>query len=195
LVGKGTAQLDFRIHKTVITYYSPEFFGRAFNSGMIEGQTQSMTLEDIEPHNFGIFNNWLYTQKVENEDGNRLKLIELAKFWSLAQRFIIFDLAERLLKDMEANFASSDPLTGSTLKDFQHYAYLVAEDQEDSPLRKLAIKKTLSEINMYNIDKIIGDFPEGMLVDFTKALAEGCTKLLAWSRGLGFGGFSNGFHG
>jgi hypothetical protein len=156
---------------------------------MIEGQTQAMTLEDIDPHIFGIFNNWLYTQKLEMEDGKRLKLIELAKFWSLAQRFMIFDLMERLLKDMDGSFASSDPLTGSTLKDFQHYAYLVAEDQEDSPLRKLAIKKTLCEINMYNIDSIIGDFPEGMLVDFAKALAEGCTRISGWSRRLGFSGF------
>jgi hypothetical protein len=161
---------------------------------MVEGQTQTMTLEDVEPPIFGIFNNWLYTQKIENEDGKRLKLIDLAKFWSLAQRFMISDLAATLLRDMEGTFASSDPATGSTLKDFQQYAYKIAEQQEDSPLRKLAIKKTLCEIQAINVDKIMDNLPAEMLVDFMKAMVDGCIKLPGWSRGLGFDGILGKFY-
>jgi hypothetical protein len=147
-----------------------------------------MSFEDIEAPIFGFFNNWLYTQKVVNEDGNRLQLIEYAKLWSLSQRFLMPDLQATLLRETEKTLPSSDAKSGSTLKDFQQYVYLVVGQQEDSDLKKVAIKKTLSSVNRNNIDTVMKNFPEGMLVDFTMALLEDCTKLRGWELGRGIEG-------
>ncbi|KAE9376527.1 hypothetical protein N431DRAFT_452942 [Stipitochalara longipes BDJ] len=181
LAGKGDAQEEFRVHKNVITYFSP-FFDAAFNSNFIEGQTQTMTLEDIEAPIFGLFNNWLYIRKVEREDGNALQLIEYAKLWSLSQRFLIPKLQAYLLKAIENTHPSTDASSGSTLKDFQHYAYVVAKQQEDSDLKEIAVKKTLSSLKQNNIDEIIDNLPEGMLVEVTKVVLKGYTKQTGWEK-------------
>jgi hypothetical protein len=52
----------FIVHKNLICHHSP-FFEAVFNSSMKEGQTQTMTLEDVESGAFGLLVNWLYTQK------------------------------------------------------------------------------------------------------------------------------------
>ena len=57
----------FTINKAIICHYSP-FFRAAFNSNFIEGETQSMRLEDVDANTFGLLQHWLYTQKVEDED-------------------------------------------------------------------------------------------------------------------------------
>ncbi|PMD63524.1 uncharacterized protein K444DRAFT_660989 [Hyaloscypha bicolor E] len=155
---KGAVQ-PFRTNKNVITHYSP-FFSAAYNGVFKEGKTQSMSFEDVEAPIFGFFNNWLYTQKVVNEDGNRLQLIEYAKLWSLSQRFLMPDLQAILLKETENTLPSSDAKSGSTLKDFQQYVYLVVDQQEDSDLKKVAIKKTLSSVNRNNIDAVMNNIPE-----------------------------------
>ncbi len=147
-----------------------------------------MVLTDVEAPIFGHFNNWLYTQKFETEDGKRLQLIEYAKLWSLAQRFLMPELKANLLQEVRGTDPSSDVESGSTLKDFQHYAYLVADAQKDSDLKAAVIQKTLSSIKTSNIDQTIKDFPEGMLVDFTTTLLKGCTKLSGWALGLGIKG-------
>jgi hypothetical protein len=72
----------------MICHYSP-FFKPAFNSTMVEGQTQSMDLEDIDGSTFGLFVNWLYIQKLERADDIKLTAEELGKLWILGQRFII----------------------------------------------------------------------------------------------------------
>ena len=35
---------------------------------MVEGQTQTIRLEDVESEVFGLLVNWLFTQKIELED-------------------------------------------------------------------------------------------------------------------------------
>jgi hypothetical protein len=56
---------------------------------MQEGQTQTITLEDVESGVFGLLVNWLYTQKVKDAEEPYVKATELAKLWNLAQRFIM----------------------------------------------------------------------------------------------------------
>jgi hypothetical protein len=38
---------------------------------------------------------------------------------------------------------------------------------------------------------VMNNFPDGMLIDFTKALLEGCTKLREWELGLGIEGVTH----
>jgi hypothetical protein len=149
-----------------------------------------MNLEDVEAPIFGLFNNWLYTQKFETANGKRLQLLEYAKLWSLSQRFLMPALEAVLLKEAESTAPSTNAKSGSTLKDFQHYVYLVADQQVDSDLKRVVIKKTLSSVTQTNINEVLMNFPEGMLVDFTKALLEGCTKLRGWELGQGIEGLA-----
>lgn len=37
-------------------------------SSMLEGQTQTMALDDVDARAFGLFNHWLYAQEIEDQD-------------------------------------------------------------------------------------------------------------------------------
>jgi hypothetical protein len=181
IVGKDDAQQEFRVHKNVITYYST-FFSAAFNSDFKEGLTQTMILEDIEVPIFGFFNNWLYTQKFETVDGESLQTIEYAKLWTLSQRFLMHDLTTTLLKKIENSIPKTAAKSAGILRDLQHYVYNVADQQEDSALKEITIKKSL-----YIAEKV-KEFPEGMLIGVILNLLGGCTKLSGWQLGLGMEG-------
>jgi hypothetical protein len=83
-------QQEFKLPKNVVSHYSP-FFETAFKSQFIEGQTQSMTLEDVEGEIFGCMVHWFYTQKVETQSvGTHADdLPKLVKLWILAERCIV----------------------------------------------------------------------------------------------------------
>lgn len=56
------------VQKTVICYYSP-FFAAAFNSSFVEGNTESMDLDDVEPDVFALLVSWLYWGSVVISEG------------------------------------------------------------------------------------------------------------------------------
>jgi CRISPR/Cas system CSM-associated protein Csm2 small subunit len=95
------------------------------------------------------------------------------------------ELKAKLLKEAQRTDPSSDVKSRSTLKDFQRYFYRVADAQEDSDLKKVSIKKTICSINISNtVQRTIDDTLENMLVDFTKAMLAGCTRLRVCKCGL-----------
>jgi len=48
-----------------------------------------MTFDDIHPAVFGIFSNWIYSQKILNHDNEVPHLLSLGRLWVLADRFLI----------------------------------------------------------------------------------------------------------
>jgi hypothetical protein len=174
IVGKAPAQQEFRIHKTVTDYYSPDFFGRAFNSAMIEGQTRSMILEDVDPFLFGLIYNWLYTQKLVDEHGEKLKLIEYTKIWSLARRFLLTELEGDALECIELVDSHVDieghPKSGSTMADFLRYAYEDAPEEQRSELQSIAIQKTVKLTGPGDVDALMEFMPQDMILHFIMAL-------------------------
>jgi hypothetical protein len=54
-VDKDDTMQRFMVHKDVAAFHSP-FFKAAFQSQMIEGQTQTMRLDDVEAETFGLLN-------------------------------------------------------------------------------------------------------------------------------------------
>ncbi len=124
---------------------------------------------------FGYFVNWLYTQKLETETGEPLRLIEHAKLWVLAKRFMVEKLAKTTFKLVEDMVPDNFEGGGNTLKDFQTFAYEKSEYQpEDTPLKQFAIRKTIRYITPSNKKEVIAGFPEGMLLDFAGALVDRC---------------------
>ncbi|CAG8976470.1 hypothetical protein HYALB_00008060 [Hymenoscyphus albidus] len=59
----GREKASFTIHKSTISHHSP-FFLAAFNGAFQEGQTQQMTLTDVDPKIFTIYVDWLYSQHI-----------------------------------------------------------------------------------------------------------------------------------
>lgn len=74
---------EFPVHKAFICYYSP-FFDAAFNGKFIESQTQMVELDDVSPVAFGIFVNWLYTQRINMAGEERILITFLSSLWLLA---------------------------------------------------------------------------------------------------------------
>ncbi|KAE9376528.1 hypothetical protein N431DRAFT_452943 [Stipitochalara longipes BDJ] len=165
IVGKTPTKVEFRIHKHVITYYSPDFFGKASNSAMKEGQTQSMELDDVNIQIFGNFNKWLYTQKLQNEDGVALSPVELRSCG--------------LLDSASLYSTSKTNCTPSILSELQNYAYLEAPEDEGSALRKIVLSLTLHFTNTTNVDEVLVGLPHNMILEFAKALVVHQARLSA----------------
>jgi hypothetical protein len=65
-VGPPSPQHTFLVHKNTICNKSP-FFAAAFDNGnFIKGQTQAMSLEDIEGEVFGLSIELIYTDKIKD---------------------------------------------------------------------------------------------------------------------------------
>lgn len=60
----GDQKKKFIVHKEVACFHS-EVLARAFNSGFIEGQTQTYTLDDVSEGAFKLFVQYLYHQEIE----------------------------------------------------------------------------------------------------------------------------------
>jgi hypothetical protein len=102
-IGESPNDQTFTVHKNLICHH-PSFFNAAFtDTGFIEGQTQSMAMEDIDSEIFGLLVHWLYTKEIRLEglkEGNKscndprvdACLIPLGRLWMLAERYLIRDL-------------------------------------------------------------------------------------------------------
>jgi len=134
---------------------------------MLEGQTQEIRLDDVEARIFGFFVHWLYTQS-QCGLGTPRTLIEHAKFYCLADRFMVERLKKSLLVHLAWMGPNDAPESGDTLKDFQHFAY---GTHGDETLRKEAVSKTQLTLTRDNIEKTRAGFPDGMLADFTDAVS------------------------
>ncbi|KAH9214260.1 hypothetical protein DL95DRAFT_251812, partial [Leptodontidium sp. 2 PMI_412] len=109
----GPNAVEFRIHREVI-YHQCSVFKVAFESTMIEGQTQTYTLPDISEQCFSLFVQWTYAQKLNlfqlakgyvhdeeataEEDAENMALVELwrdaenqtlAELWVFGDTYII----------------------------------------------------------------------------------------------------------
>ena len=99
---------SFYVHKNFITHYSP-YFNAAFNGSFAEGQTQKMSLEDTEPHVFGTFVNWLYSQEIENVDGEVPEDSTLINLWLLADKCLVPKLQNQVIRALDKRAKDSVP--------------------------------------------------------------------------------------
>lgn len=99
---QGCESESFFIHKNFITHYSP-YFNAAFNGSFAEGQSQQLDLEDTEPHVFGTFVNWLYSQDIENAEGEVPDDSTLVNLWLLADRLLVPKLQNHVIRALARN--------------------------------------------------------------------------------------------
>lgn len=94
----------FHLHKSILTKDSL-YFERALNSPFIEGKTQSIDLDDIEPNHFGLYVSLVYPTTVAMgtvhlidiwtlENMGKWFWTDLLRLWQLADRFLNSRIAE-----------------------------------------------------------------------------------------------------
>lgn len=146
-----------------------------------------MIIEDVSASTFGLFVHWLYTQALEQTCGSPLSMLQNAKLFVLAERFMVPSLPQQLLETMESSVDDFDK-ENTTLSEFQSYAYGTEPvEWKQNPLKKLAILQSMAEmmrnrkgIWMMNGGLTVEGMPEGMLTDLMEAMISGCGSRRDW---------------
>lgn len=100
----GDTEQVFQVYKELLCRQSP-FFEAAFEGPFSEGETQSMTLEDVGDNEFGIFLNWIHFKEIKGRYGQP-GFLDLLQVWILADRFLVPTLQNEaidLLYDLARN--------------------------------------------------------------------------------------------
>jgi len=172
IVDREEIKQTFIVHKDFATANS-DFFKAAFEGNFVEGQTQTMRLEDVEVHIFGLLVNWLYTRStpynyvIEGEFGEAGCLMIWAKLWTLAGRCLIPALQNSLLHRM-IYYLEEISLTPAERKPFIDYAY--ATNDNSTPLKRLAVHTLAFLVDDNELKEFIEDAPQELMLDLTMAL-------------------------
>ncbi|KAF8852839.1 hypothetical protein BDZ45DRAFT_749134 [Acephala macrosclerotiorum] len=93
-------EITFPLYRSILCHQFP-FFNPAFNGLFIEGQSQSMTLEDISAEKFGLFVHWMHYQVIASQNGVEcghtclIPVETLIKLWVLGERFLVLQLQNK----------------------------------------------------------------------------------------------------
>lgn len=99
--GDKTKLRTFPLYKSILCRQSP-FFDAAFNGPFIEGQSQSMALEDVGEEEFGMFVHYVHFRTIKGGDGTwspayTAPIKSLIKLWILGERFLVPQLQNDVL--------------------------------------------------------------------------------------------------
>lgn len=154
-----------------------------------------MMIEDIEPDRFELVANWLFARDVYPQATKEVKKVadisplELAKCWTLAERFLMPKLQNHVMSIL-CNLLECDGRKGRPYcwedegwEDFLHYAYREDVVQENN-LMKLALNATMRDARLLleefqelaaasrgeAFDKIKQNIPDRMMADVARGL-------------------------
>lgn len=133
-IGTEPARQKFTVHKDLCCYHSP-FFNAAFTGSFLEGETQSMTLEDVHPIVFGLLVYWIYTETVAIHKTGEKQWKLLVDLWLLAQRCLIPKLQNDVMIKLytRVNVIDNSQLVKLCICVYQRH------ETEDTPLRALVV--------------------------------------------------------
>jgi hypothetical protein len=100
----------------------------------LEANPKPITLEDADTSSLGLFLNWIYYQKIRNEEGKLPGLIDLAKLWVLGERFQMSSLQNDTMDHIR-----DEVQYPAEFEPFIHFVYNM--DGDGKMLRKLAIAR------------------------------------------------------
>jgi hypothetical protein len=160
----GSEQKKFIIHKNFACHYSP-MLKAAFTGSFLEGQTQSMVLEDVEEEIFALFVNWLYSQKVEDAGEEIPDQDDLIRLWVLGQRLLVPKLQDQTIDALHKR--SDEDWTAPT----HMTKYIYDNTVEGSALRRWIVDQcTLVDPDCFVPEQIEG-FPREMLFELAAKFA------------------------
>jgi hypothetical protein len=157
-------EAKYIVHKNLICHYSP-FFAAAFTGKFIEGETQTMRMEDVTSEIFGQLNHWLYTQTIENRED----VLVLGHLWILAERCLIPTLQIQAM-DLIRTSLDKLPPTSEKLKELIKLVY-EAEKEHHEMLRKAIFDKCAFSPSDW-LGTLIPHLPHNLLIGVTKALSK-----------------------
>lgn len=167
-----------------------------------------MILEDVECGVFGLLVNWLYTRKVEDAEEPYVKVAELAKLWTLAQRFFMPALQNDALTRISEAFDYYTELelrTEAENKESSQTKWVAAISEDVNAWCSIAyMAKEMTALKRYLLDRMLAaacetgspregdkEVPEwiarsclrsggrSMLEDFSMVLAKHCSDFEA----------------
>jgi hypothetical protein len=151
----------FLIHKNFICHYSP-YFDAAFNGNFVEGETQTLDLEDTHPEVFGVFVQWLYTQQIIEPEESQRTLSQprrLMSLWILADKVLVPRLQNETFRRIDCFRKGATPELWTSVREIYHDIY--NNTQIESPLREYFV--------IFHVGCIVKDeeqlYPHEMLVD------------------------------
>ncbi|TVY49272.1 hypothetical protein LCER1_G008549, partial [Lachnellula cervina] len=158
----------FIVHKEIVCYHSP-VLNAAFNSGFVEGQTQTYKLDDVSEGVFKLLVQWLYSQKLTVQDLDQKKDFtaiywqdrNLAALYVLADRLAMPSLQNLVLEKIEHLSDKS-----STIPTHSFY-YVYNNTSKDSPLRKFFVAMSGKYANEAFYDPVddVQYYPHQFLLD------------------------------
>ena len=124
-----------------------------------------MELEDIEPKIFGIFVNWLYVQKITDEEGQLASCSDCINLWILADKILVPSLQNQALMSLEFDRSS-----GSKERFASAIFHRVWDNTtEESPLRAYLVEVMVRKPKRGEITTP-EHYPHGMLVAIINGL-------------------------
>ena len=100
VVGNGTGSQKFSVQQDFLCYYSP-YFRAAFEGAFHEGQTKELMIKEHLPVVFGTFLNWIFTQKLEDLEGELPGAETLIRLWVLADMLLVPALQNLTIEAIE----------------------------------------------------------------------------------------------
>lgn len=167
------------MHKELLCAASP-FFKAALEGKFEESVRGKVVLEDTSVEAFGLFNEWLYTAKITEDQCQERGLTvlelhlkdkpsyrQLLDVWLLADYLLVHQLQNYIADKMQAKYTNRPVLP---IADF---AYLYEKTQPGSPMRKLMVDMSVwkhrgsSESYRTHIKQIPRDMAADLLVEQT----------------------------
>ncbi|KAG4433068.1 hypothetical protein IFR05_011462 [Cadophora sp. M221] len=186
IVGPEGSTKEFLVHKEVACHHS-DVLKAAFNSGFIEGSTQTYRLEDVSEGAFNFLIQWLYSQKLnllvddpdhvvntkdEGEDCD--EDMHLAELWTLADRLNIPKLQNAVIDAFHSIFISHECLLCYS------YHYIYQNTTANSKLRKYVCAPFAQYITLGFIKETAKHYPSEMLVDIAEMLLSQRNSKYTW---------------
>jgi hypothetical protein len=150
----------FLVHKVFACHYSPVLSAALNNTAFIEGETQIYRLDDTTEGAFGLLVQWLYSQKLEYDDGaGGVTAENLVRLWVLAGKLLIprlQNLAVDLLEEIRVAKGSIP------IKELE---YVYENTKVLNPLRKYLVYVCARHLDANAYIMFPRNFPKVMLLE------------------------------
>ncbi|KAH8590815.1 hypothetical protein B0O99DRAFT_744892 [Bisporella sp. PMI_857] len=161
----------FVLHKSFVTHYSP-MLNASFNGPFSEGLTQLIEYSTMSINAFGIFTDWLYSQKIASVDGSLPSVTDLIHLWILADNLIIPTLQNQTIQ------AISEVMTPTDKPESFILHTLYNNTMANSPLRQILADMFVSHAFVID-EEIEHHFPREILLDMINSAARSTPKKTA----------------
>jgi hypothetical protein len=169
----GEDNKEILVHKSFACHYTPTFKAAFTNPAWKEYATQTYELKDITPGTFSLLVQWLYTQKLDYDNGsNGVTGPDLVRLWVLADRLLLPRLQNAAMNLVEVILMTKNiiPIPLHML------SYIYKNTLDDIPLRRFFVDVCASNLRDSHFLEKSNEFPHRMLIDLAIALKAKMTK-------------------